>query len=162
MWYYAFLAAVFLLWLGSVESERNALRVVLVASVASFLLVTLVTSRFVGAYKLAVPATVETATIVALLRWSPPRTAFKQVACVLVAWLSHVLCFVDIQLGTDIIYDRYEEALFLVAMAQLAFFHETYTHHFRRLGSWWGAIGRPDPVRTAGHAVVVPRSPRPS
>lgn len=137
--YHLFLALVFLLWLGSTAPDRNALRIVLCASLASWLVVDLITVRFDGAWKLVIPAAVETATILSLLRWACNRSGWKQVGALLVAWTAHVLCFADIQMRTDWIYSRYETVLGCVSAAQLLLFHDTYIHHLRRLGRWWGA-----------------------
>lgn len=160
IWYLLFLAAVFLLWLGATDADRSALRIVLLASLASLLLVTFVTRHITGSWKLVVPATVETVTILALLRWASNRTGWKQAACVLTAWFVHVLCFADIQLGTNMVYDRYEDVLGAVALAQLVFFHDTYIHHIRQLGRWWISDDHPGAVRASGVSAVVSHHPR--
>lgn len=139
-WYHLFAFAVFLLWLGSTPADRNALRIVLLATIASWLIVDYWTSSITGPWKLVVPGMLETTTIIALLRWSRNRTGWYQVGCVAVAWLAHALCFADLQLGTDMVYSYYETILTVVAAAQLAFFHDTYTHHLRQMGHWWGYI----------------------
>lgn len=158
-WYHLFLAAVFLLWLGATDADRNALRIVLAATISSLLLVDFVTSQISGAWKLVIPGALETGTVVALIRWTPNRSGYQQTACVMVAWLAHVLCFADIQLRTDIVYSHYEAVLGVVAMAQIAFFHDTYLHHLRRLGRWWGSNTHPGAVPASGFASVVSHHP---
>lgn len=159
-WYYFFLAAVFLLWLGATDADRSALRIVLIATVASWLIVDLITVRFTGAWKLAVPATVETATALALLKWARNKTGYFQAGCVVFAWVAHVVCFADIQLGTDVIYSRYDTMLGVVALAQVALFHDTITQYFLQLGHWW-ANHRPAAFPASGIASPVPHHPRP-
>lgn len=135
-WYHLFTLAILLLWAGSTPTDRNALRIVLLATLTSWLLVDFGTSRLTGAWKLCVPGAVETVTILALLRWGG-RTGCYQVGCLVIAWLAHVLCFADIMRQTDVVYSQYEAILAGVAAAQIALFHETYLHHIRRLGHWW-------------------------
>jgi hypothetical protein len=164
-WYHLFALAVFALWLGATDADRNALRIVLAVTIASLLVVDLWTSHLTGSWKLAVPGVVETVTIIALIRWSRNRTGFIQAGCVLAAWLAHALCFADLRLGTDLVYSHYEGILAAVAGLQLAFFHETYLHHFRRLGHWWGSLGadRGGAVHAPGYSTPVfhhPRDPR--
>ena len=57
-WYQPFLLTVALVWFFATGRDRPAARIVLVATVASFLLVELVTHRITGAWKLVVPAAV--------------------------------------------------------------------------------------------------------
>lgn len=162
-WYLLFMAALLLLWWGAVPADRKVVRIILAATVVSWLSVELVTSRFIGAWKLAIPAAVETGTILCLMVWSRNRSGFKQAACVLAAWFAHVLCFADLRLGTDLIYSNYEAALVSVSAAQLVAFHETYLHHLRRIGSWWSNLGasRPGLVRASGVSAPAFQSPRP-
>lgn len=158
-WYDLFLAAVFLIWLGATDADRSALRIVLVATVTSFIVANYITAPFTGAWKLVVPAALETATVLALLRWAPTRTGWRQVWCVVCAWFAHALCFADLQLGTDVVYSRYEAVLGIVALAQLAFCHDTITHYFLQLGHWWRAIHNPRVVRASSAASVVLHHP---
>jgi hypothetical protein len=160
-WYFFFALAILLLWLTATAADRPALFVILCATAASWLIVDLVTVRFTGAWKLVVPGFVETATILALLRWARSRSGWQQVGCVSVAWLAHVLCFYDLQFGANLVYDRYETILALVAAAQVALFYDTYTHHLRRLGRWWDSLGanRGGAVSHAGASAVVLHRP---
>ena len=139
-WYHWFALLLGALLVASVPRDRNAIRIVMLATLTSWLLVDLGTSRLTGAWKLCVPGAVETLTILALLRWGG-RTGCIQSGPLVVAWLAHVLCFVDLTAGTDIVYSRYEFILGSVSLTQLALFHETYLHHFRRLGHWWSQRG---------------------
>lgn len=161
-WYHLFMLGVLLLWIGAVPSDRSALRIVMAASVASWLLVEFLTFRVPGAWKLVIPAALETLTITALLRWSSGPTAYKQVVLVGVAWLAHVTCFLDLRLGTDFVYSHYEDVLAFVAGAQLVCFNDTYLHHFRRAWNWCSDIGsnRVGGVRASGSSACV--SPMPS
>lgn len=140
-WYLIFILAVLLLRLGATARDRSALTVVVVATVASWMLVTFVTHGITGSWKLVIPATVETATILALLRWARTRTGLMQAMLVAVAWYAHLLCYIDIRIGTNMIYDNYERLLGLVAVLQIASCYDTYLHHFRRLGQWWSSFG---------------------
>lgn len=160
-WYHLFAVAVGLLWAGATKADRNALMIVMIATVTSWLLVDFGTSRFTGAWKLSVPGSVETVTILCLLRWAG-RTGFYQASCLVVAWLAHVLCFADLRLGTDMVYSRYELILFGVSIAQIALFHDTYLHHIRRLGHWWSFSGgdRAVVVHTPSLSSPVLRHPR--
>jgi hypothetical protein len=144
-WYLLIVASVALLWLGSTPHDRIALRIVMLATLTSWLLVDFGTSRLTGAWKLSVPGAVETVTILALLHWGG-RSGCYQAGCLVIAWLAHVLCFVDVTAGTDMVYSRYEAILAGVSIAQIALFHETYLHHFRRLGHWWSSSGGDSPV----------------
>jgi hypothetical protein len=143
--YHLFVLLIALLWLGSTDSDRNALRIVMLATLTSWLLVDLGTSRLTGAWKLSVPGAVETLTILALLRWGG-RSGCYQVGCLVIAWLAHVLCFSDVMLGTDTVYSRYEAILYGVSLAQIALFHDTYLHQFRRMGHWWSQRGGDSPL----------------
>jgi hypothetical protein len=164
-WYQLFLAALTVLWLCSTPGDRNALRIVLVASVGSALLVDGITRNIVAAWKLAIPGGVETVTILCLLKWAQTRAGALQAALLTVAWLTHLLCYVDVIAGSDLVYSRYEMILSLVSCAQLAAFHDTLTHIVRGLVAWWGAFRacHSGPVFSASlrhHLLRGPRVPR--
>jgi hypothetical protein len=135
-WYQPFLVAVALLWLFATERDRAAARIVLIASLASTFLVHAITVHITGAWKLVIPGAVETLTILCLLKWTRNRTGYTQAACLIVAWLAHFLCYVDLRLNTDVVYSHYETILAAVASAQIAGFHDTLRHNLRRLGAW--------------------------
>ena len=105
--------------------DRDALSIVLVASFVSTLLVHFVTHEITGAWKLAVPGAVETLTIIAMLQWARNRTGYLNSGALCIAWLAHVLCYLDIALNTDIVYSRYETILALVAAAQILACYDT-------------------------------------
>ena len=152
--------AVALVWLFSTERDRPAARIVLIATVASFLMVELFTRNITGAWKLVFPGATETLTILALLRWAPGRTGLLQVACLGVAWLLHLLCHVDLKLDTNMVYDHYRALLGLVALGQILAFHDTLTVNLRRVVAWLGSLGlrHSDPVRATGlgHSLLRP------
>ena len=148
-WYYLFLLVVFLIWLGATPADRNAVRVVIIASLASWLVVDYFTAFFNGAWKMVVPGAMETTTIICLLCFAPGRTGYAQAAFLGVAWVAHVMCFIDLILGTDTVYSRYEVILASVSLIQIMLFHDTAIHHFRRLGRWWNHAASSDLVRSA-------------
>ena len=164
-WYQLFFLAVLVLWLFASPRDRMALRIVLGATIAAELLKYGVTIHIAGAWKLAIPATLETATILCLLHWTPNRTGHAQAACLLVAWAAHVGCYVDLVLGTNLVYDRYEMIIGLVAAGQIAFFHDTISHNLRRLVIWLDSLRprRSGAVSTSGVRSALlpdPRAPR--
>lgn len=131
-WYDYFILAVILLRWGATPRDKNALSIVLVASFVSTLLVTFVTHQITGAWKLVIPGLMEVLTIAAMLKWSRNRTGYLNSGCLVIAWLAHVLCYVDLWTGADIIYSRYEGVIQAVALAQLACFHDTLLFNARR------------------------------
>jgi hypothetical protein len=124
-WYEIFLACVLVLWALSTPRDRNALRIVLIASLFSEGVVELVTHQITGAWKLAIPGAVETLTIVALFQWARNRTGYLQISLLSVAWLAHLLCYFDVLFKTDLVYSRYEAIIQTVAVGQLAACHDT-------------------------------------
>lgn len=152
--YILFIVGVVLLRCGATPRDRNALTVVLSATIASWLLVTLITQGITGSWKLAIPATLEILTILALLKWARNRTGWMQAGLLAVAWYVHLLDYIDIQIGTNMIYDNYGRALGMVSALQLAACHDTYLHHFRRFAVWCSP-GSDRPVRAGGAAASV-------
>lgn len=132
-WYDGFLALVLLLWWGATARDGRAIRIVALATIASALLTPLVTDRIAGAWKLAIPGAVETLTIIALIQWARTRSGLLQVGALLLAWLAHLLCLLDVLFGSNLVYDRYETVLLLVAALQIAACHDTLKHHGRRM-----------------------------
>ena len=139
-WYQLFILAVIALRLVAVPRDRNALSIVLVASLVSTLLVHFVTHEITGAWKLAVPGAVEVLTISALMYFSPNRTGLLQSCCLLVAWMAHAFCYLDIVLRTDIVYSRYETILALVAIAQIIVCYDTLAHCGRAVAAGFAAV----------------------
>lgn len=153
MWYYAFIVCVFLLWLASTSRDRNALRIVLIASLASEVIVELVTHQIHGAWKLAIPGALETLTILALLHWARNRTGHMQACLLIIAWLAHLLCYLDAVWKTDLVYSRYEIIIQMVAVGQLAACYDTLIFNAGRLRSVAnsiraGSVERLFPART--------------
>lgn len=164
-WYPCFTFVVLLLWLFSSPRDRIALRIVLIATIGSFVLTEGVTRHITAPWKLLFPGAVETATILCLLRWARNRTGLMQAGCLVVAWFAHIFCYFDVILGTDLVYSSYETVLGAVAVAQLVAFHDTISHNLRRLGRWLDTLRlrragdlRPAGVRSA--LLPDPRAPR--
>jgi hypothetical protein len=153
--YHLFLGALVLVLIGSSPTDKPAVRIVLAASLVSWLTVEVVTSRLTGAWKLSVPGAVETLTILCLLRWGGKNGGY-QVGCLIIAWFAHVLCFADLKLGTDMVYSNYESILTGASIAQLLLFHDTYLHHFRRLGQWWSNRGGDSSLAVRGPRLSSP------
>lgn len=151
-WYHGFILAVIALRFVATPRDRNALSVVLVASFVSILLVHFVTHEITAPWKLAIPGAIETLTIVAMLKWSANRTGFWQVAYLVIAWLAHVLCYVDVVFNTDLVYSNYETIIKFVAIGQIIAFHETITHSAGTCRTWFYAFldGSAGGFRTAG------------
>ncbi len=124
-WYQGFILTVIALRLLSAPGDRAALSIILVASLVSTLLVHFVTHEITGAWKLAFPGAIEVMTIMAMMEFTPNRTGFLQSMCLLVAWMTHALCYFDIAQNTDIVYSRYETILLLVAIAQILVCYDT-------------------------------------
>ena len=155
------MVAVVLVALFATERDRAAARIVLAATLVSHFLVAPVERWIMSAWMLVLPGAVETATILCLFRWARNRTGFLQSICLAFAWLAHLLCYVDIRLNTDAVYSRYETVLAVVAMMQVAAFHDTFAHNLRRLAAWIGSrhargLGF---LRTARRSDVVLRDP---
>jgi len=112
------------------------LLIVLIATIASYFITEGVTRQITGAWKLVIPGAVELATIAAMLHWAKNRTGYMQVALLLVAWLAHVLCYADLVLGTNLVYDNYEAILWGVSLGQIAAFHDTGIHNLSALRRW--------------------------
>lgn len=140
-WFPAYLIALVLLWAFSSPRDRTALRVLLIAGVGShFLMASL---RWMNApWKLVFPALVETLTILALLRFSPNRTAFMQVWLLLIAWTAHALCYYDLAAEKDIIYSHYETVLGWVAVGQLLACYDTVRHNWNSVAALLAGRGR--------------------
>lgn len=141
MWYQPFMFVVALVWVCSTERDRPAARVILLATLGSYLIVELVTHRIHGSWKLVVPGAIETLTILALYRWAHNRTGLMQALCLVVAWAAHFLCYVDCRLKTDIVYSRYETILGVVAFAQIIAFHDTFAKIGCVAGAWFRSSG---------------------
>lgn len=151
-WYLAFFAAVFLLWVFSSQKDRMAARVILLATVGSFLLTEGLTRGFNGPEKLIFPGLVETLTILLLLRFSPNRTGYTQAGLLVIAWTAHFLCYLDLMANTDIVYSSYENVLLFVAVGQIIAFHDTILHVWNTLGRLGDSI-----VARSGRAVSASR-----
>lgn len=132
-WYFVFMSLVLVLWAFASPRDRNALRIVLIASLASEVIVDGITCHINGAAKLAIPGCVEILTILALFKWSKNRTGIMQSGLLMIAWLDHFLCYIDCLTKTDIVYSRYETILLWVSVGQLAAFYDTLRFNLCRL-----------------------------
>ncbi len=139
-WYQTFILVILFLWLVSTPRDRDALRVVLIASLFSEVIVDFITHNIHGAWKLAIPGAVEVLTIVSLLTWAKGPTGFAQAYLLLIAWLAHVLCYLDVAMKTDLVYSRYETIIQLVAVAQIIAFHDTLASCGRGLVALFGSV----------------------
>lgn len=155
-WYPFFVSAVLILWACSTSRDRNALRVVLVATLAANCLYAFVTHEIHGAWKLAIYASVEAATILALLHFARTRSGILNSGCLGVAWLTHLLCYTDVCFGLNTVYDNYETILFIVAVGQIAAFHDTLLHIARSLRRWTHAVRVGDLRRVQPASVRAP------
>ena len=158
-WYQGFLLCVFLLWLGSTERDRNALRIVLIASLASEGIVDFITRQIHAPWKLAIPGAVEVLTILALFQWAKNRTGHLNVGALCAAWLAHLFCYVDAcqQDYTGFFYANYETIIMIVAVVQLASFYDTMLHSAGRAYLWATGLWSV-PVASSRSAVL--HSPR--
>jgi|GEM_PF-6108959 len=158
-WYFVFMSLILVLWAFASPRDRNALRIVLIASLTSEVIVDGITCRINGAAKLAIPGCVELLTILALFKWSKNRTGIMQSGLLMIAWLDHFLCYWDCEMKTDIVYSRYESILLWVSVGQLAAFYDTMRLNFRRFWDWstaWadGILGVLNPRRVSGYSLV--------
>lgn len=147
-WYPLFFALVVLFWAFSSPRDRNALRIVLLATIVSFLITEGFTRHIVWAGKLIVPASVETLTILALLTWARNRTGYMQAGLLGIAWLAHALCFYDLQMNTNLVYDNYSQILFWVGVGQLLACYDSVFYNYRAFIGW---ANRGRTVRLASH-----------
>lgn len=148
-WYLAYLHLVALLWVFSAPSDRNALRILLIAGVGSFLLAR-ATHSIIAPWKLVLPASVESLTILALLRWSRNRMGYTQIALLVCAWITHVLCYTDLITGSNLVYDNYEAILGAVAIGQLLACYDTVYHNWLLVRGAFLRWNRPDSVCASG------------
>jgi hypothetical protein len=124
-WYHWFLLCALILWTQSTPQDRSALRILLIASLASEVITELVTDNMPYAESLVIPCSVEILTAFSFLRWAKNRTGYMQIRILAVAWIAHILCYVDTWLKTDLVYSRYEIIIQMVAAGQLAACNDT-------------------------------------
>jgi len=155
-WYPLYLIGVFILWGISSPRDRNSLRILLLSGVGAFLL-TKGISGVHAPWKLIVPATVESLTIVALLHFSPNRTAFMQVGLLAIAWASHLTCYFDLMTGSNVVYDNYERILFGVGVCQLVACYDSIRFQWNSLTSLW--VGRGGDFHPSGRVASVLHNP---
>jgi hypothetical protein len=154
-WYPSYLILVAVLWAFSSQKDRNSLRIILIAGVASYL-ITLGIHGVTSPWRLIVPATIETATIIALLKWANNRQGLTQVALLVIAWAAHLLCYFDLMAGTNIVYDAYEKILLGVAVGQILACHDTVLSNVLAIrDALFRLGGRGDLHPASGHASVL-------
>lgn len=145
-----------LVW--STPKDRAALWIVTISNAIGWLLVIFVTRQIHAPWKLVIPGAGETLTILALVSIGRNRTAFIQAGLLLIAWCAHLLCYVDCQSGSNLVYDHYEQILACVALGQLIGFYDTWAYIGRAVQKWchlWanrGAVVRP----ASGCSAVLP------
>jgi len=157
MWYFGFILALVLLRLGSTKRDRNALTIVLVASLVSLALVTFVTHSITAHWKLVIPGAVETLTIWALAALGKDRSSFFQAIMLLVAWGDHLQCYLDLIWNTNVVYDNYSKILEAVAVGQLLGFYDTAFSMCRACQRWfhvWAVGSRFVPASSGSSAMV--------
>lgn len=156
---FAILFPVCLLFLLALSTRRDraALWIVTISNLVGWLLVIFVTRQIHAPWKLAIPAAGETLTILALVTIGQNRSAYFQAVLLLIAWLAHVLCYVDCQTGSSLVYDHYEQILAGVALAQLLGFHDSALNACRVIQRWvhlWATGGRFVSPASSGSAMV--------
>lgn len=104
----------------------------LIASLASEVMVDCFTHNIHSAWKMVFPASLEVMTIWAMFRWGG-ENALIQAVLLVVAWLAHLLLYADAVLGTDIIWSRYDTAIQMIAVGQLVACYDTLFYVFNRL-----------------------------
>lgn len=137
--YFFFLGCILFLLAFATNRDRNALRIILIASIVSEVLVVFVTRQIHAPWKLVVPGAVETLTILALLSYGRTRTAFFQAVLLIVAWWSHIQCYLDLIWNTNVVYDHYEKILSVVAVLQLLACYDTIFSIGRSVQGWGDA-----------------------
>jgi len=135
------------------------LRIILLATLGSMVL-TSFTREVHAPWKLIVPATVESLTILCLLHFSPNRTAFIQVGLLAIAWASHLTCYFDLMTGSNVVYDNYERILFGVGVGQLVAFYDTPRHIWNSLTYLWMGRGGAVPSPSMSSSILHNQSPK--
>jgi hypothetical protein len=125
------------------------MRVVLIATLASDVIVDGITSQIQSPLKLIVPVLVEVATIAALLIWAKSRTGYLQATCLIFALSAHLIAFVDIWLRTDMVYSHYVIILQWIAGCQIAVCYDTINRIGERAGNGCAAF-----IRSTGLGVA--------
>lgn len=144
-----------LVW--STPKDRAALWIVTLSNFVGWLLVLTVTRQIHAPWKLVIPGAGETLTILALITLGRNRSSYIQAVLLLIAWCAHLLCYLDCQTGSNLVYDHYEQILALVAVGQLLGFHDTYFNLARRVQRWghiWASGGRFVSSATVGSDLV--------
>ncbi len=118
--------------------------------------------QIAGAWKQVIPGATEALTVIALLQWAKGRTATLNVGCICIAWVAHVMCYLDVFWGTDYIYSHYETVIQIVAVAQLFTFHATVTYCGSAVAGWVSSFSlwRPRIVCVASVRPPVPHLER--
>lgn len=158
LWYYCFVAMIALIAWHSTECDRRAAVIVAAATAAGIWAYGILSGFESASWKLAVYAGIEAATFIALVVCGG-RSCYWQASSVFVAWVAHLLCWVDIHAGTSVIYGTYENALALVALAQIAGFHDTLLQMPHAMRDAFtdavGRIGRCAVFRASGLASIL-------
>lgn len=119
MWYPCFIAATVLLACYGRPSDRPAWSVIAAASLVSAGM-SLWLDTIDAPWKLVLYCALELATAGVLVRVSLDLISRLMLAATAVAWLAHSTLYLDLLLGTSLIYDTYERVLLCIALFQLA------------------------------------------
>lgn len=169
-WYPSFLAAVLLIFLLSTKRDRAAAGIVLVASVISYPEILFV-SWFVNANyqpqeqwmtRMMSAAAFELVTIMALWHWARGRTGYIQMVCLSVAGLAHILSWAGYLIGTHLLYWKHSTVILVVALVQIAGFHDTLIKGALRLRGYVNTLRsfRGRSLRPSGLHAQLLRNPR--
>ena len=162
--YFLFVGCLLFLLIFATKQDKASLWIILTASIVGILMVVFITRQIRAPWKLVIPGTEETLTILALLGIGRNRTAYIQAVLLLIAWCAHLQCYLDLIWNTNVVYDHYEQIIASVAVLQLLGFHDTWFSIGRSVQKWchiW-AVGGDLISGSSGSSVVVRSADAPS
>ncbi len=118
MWYVGFTALCMILAAFGASHRSGVWITIACASMASMLMGALL-DGVDSPWKLLAYATLEVVTVGYLLNCQSRSLALWQSAACVIAWACHVLLFIDVEAGTNAVYENYETAILLIAAFQL-------------------------------------------
>lgn len=162
-WFHLFRLAFLLILIGAVPTDKMPVRIIFIASLASWVIKHYFTADIDCPWKLVVPCCIEALTILALLIWGRTTSGWRQIDLLVIAWLVHFSCLIDLLAGTDSVYSVYRYILRTLTVLQILAFNDTIEHNFGRFKCWLGrlASGRSGVLDHSGGAVAFGHSPRP-
>lgn len=140
-WYYVYIALLVILAVGGKARHRLTWLILLGAAGLSIGLRAALGS-IDAPWTLLPFSCIELVTIVTLLALTYYRLGCLQCFALSAAVVAHLLCYLDLVTGSNMVYDRYETYLVIIALAQLALGTDDLMQLFRRLAQ----LARP-----AGH-----------